>query len=213
VCFRFIASTELSRQAGAEHDFSPLAGEWVARVDASCRTSRPGIYAAGEVTGVAGADAAILTGAIAAHAILQDLGRTREQGDAPALKGLRRRQSDERAFIEYLRRVGACSDDLLAAMLTDDTTVCKCQNLSAGELRATLRANRHIDDVNSLKLVSRVGMGLCQGRYCGSYARLVLAQARAGDRAAAPRPFTAQMPIKPVLISDLLDADRAAIEK
>jgi hypothetical protein len=203
VCFRFNSATELSRQVGAAHEFSALGGEWIVRVDDGFRSTKRGIYAAGESTGVAGADAAMLTGAMAAHSILQDLGKNSRPERAREVTRLRKRLATEQKFTDYLRAIGSSNDPLLMAMLTDQTTVCKCQNISAGELRATLAAHPYIEDVNALKLISRVGMGLCQGRYCSSYARMILTQAR-GGRSAALRPFTAQVPVKPVLISQLL---------
>ena len=57
---------------------------------------------------------------------------------------------------------------------------------------------------DAAKLLTRVGMGMCQGRMCGDNAARVLAATR-GISPADAGPFQAQPPVKPVLLGTLRD--------
>jgi len=48
--------------------------------------------------------------------------------------------------------------------LHDDEIVCRCERVTAGELRALIREGHR--DVNELKTIVRVGMGACGGKTC-----------------------------------------------
>jgi len=49
--------------------------------------------------------------------------------------------------------------------LSDDEIICRCERVTAGELRALIRAGHR--DVNELKTIVRVGMGACGAKTCG----------------------------------------------
>src|SRR5207237_267860 len=66
----------------------------------------------------------------------------------------------------------------LAASIADDTILCRCEVITAGELRAAANealATLPPPEVNRAKALTRVGMGRCQGRVCGAAAAEVLA--------------------------------------
>jgi len=48
--------------------------------------------------------------------------------------------------------------------VTDDEIVCRCERVTAGEIRALIRAG--IRDMNHIKGVTRAGMGACGGKTC-----------------------------------------------
>jgi len=48
--------------------------------------------------------------------------------------------------------------------VTDDTIVCRCERVTAGEIRELIRAGYR--DVNEIKAVTRAGMGACGGKTC-----------------------------------------------
>jgi sarcosine oxidase subunit alpha len=50
--------------------------------------------------------------------------------------------------------------------LTDDTIVCRCERVTAGEIRALIRQGYR--DVNEIKTVTRAGMGACGGKTCSN---------------------------------------------
>ncbi len=48
--------------------------------------------------------------------------------------------------------------------LGDDAIVCRCERITAGEIRARIRAG--LRDMNEIKTVTRAGMGACGGKTC-----------------------------------------------
>lgn len=120
-------------------------------VDAQLRTSVAGVYAAGEALGIGGRDCARVEGAIAGHLAAG------QQAAAQALQPQRRRA---RAFAALLQRQFAL-DPRIHALAAPDTLVCRCEDVPLSALRGHA-------DLRDAKLVSRCGMGACQGRICGS---------------------------------------------
>jgi bacterioferritin-associated ferredoxin len=83
--------------------------------------------------------------------------------------------------------------------LSDDTIVCRCEGISAGELRRVIR-DEGAREANRAKAFSRVGMGRCQGRYCGHAAAEVIADA-AGVPLEQVGRLRGQAPVKPFAMS------------
>ena len=50
------------------------------------------------------------------------------------------------------------------ARIADDEIVCRCERVTAGEIRALIRSG--IRDINHIKAVTRAGMGACGGKTC-----------------------------------------------
>ncbi len=67
-------ASELARQHGAEVAFDPARGGFAVVVDRGFRTRARDVFACGDVTGFAGADAAARAGEAAGRAIAADLG-------------------------------------------------------------------------------------------------------------------------------------------
>ncbi len=53
--------------------------------------------------------------------------------------------------------------------LTDDVVVCRCERVTAGEIRALIRKGYR--DVNEIKAVTRAGMGSCGSKTCSALIR------------------------------------------
>ena len=58
--------------------------------------------------------------------------------------------------------------------LNDDVLVCRCEEITAGEIRQAIRDGAR--DVTQIKLRTRAGMGLCQGRTCEFLVQQILSQ-------------------------------------
>lgn len=119
-------------------------------VDGRQATSVAGVFAAGESTGVGGAESALLEGQIAG---LAAAGR-----DAAAAK-LTGRRDEGRAFGRRLATAFA-PRAALRALATAETIVCRCEDVTLARLDAGWSRRQ-------AKLYTRVGMGPCQGRVCG----------------------------------------------
>jgi NADPH-dependent 2,4-dienoyl-CoA reductase/sulfur reductase-like enzyme len=193
------AETQLADLARCEFDFEHLSRQWLPRIDACGRSSTPGVYLAGDGARILGADGAEAAGRLAALAALHDLkherGRALFAGDHA---GLQRTLSTMNGFREGLARAFPWPHDHAAA-LPDDAVVCRCEAVTAGELRRSVR-ELGSQELNRAKAFSRVGMGRCQGRYCGHAAAEIVAAAASIPVEKIGR-LRSQAPVKPLLMS------------
>jgi NADPH-dependent 2,4-dienoyl-CoA reductase/sulfur reductase-like enzyme len=117
----------------------------------------PGIYAAGEVTGIGGLDLSIVEGEMAG---LAAAGRHDETSRLlPALQRHRR-------FAAALERTFTLRSEL-KLLATDDTIVCRCEDVPLGRIR-------RYTGWREAKLQTRCGMGPCQARVCGPAVEFLL---------------------------------------
>ncbi|GKT24869.1 NAD(P)/FAD-dependent oxidoreductase [Acidovorax sp. SUPP3334] len=188
------SETQLADLLGCRFAWAPLQRAHLPERDGAGRSSVPGVYLAGDGAGIMGADAAEWAGERAALALLADQGVGVDAARAAALE---RRLAGLVRFRRGLERAFPFPDGW-AAQAPDALVVCRCENVTAGELRACAR-DAGADEMNRLKALTRVGMGRCQGRMCGVAAAEILAQARGLPVEQVGR-LRGQAPIKPVPI-------------
>ncbi|MDB5826309.1 MAG: domain protein (2Fe-2S)-binding domain protein, partial [Variovorax sp.] len=152
------------------------------------------VYLAGDGAGIMGADAAEWAGELAALTLLADEG---VRIDADRARRLEHKLAKSTSFREGLERAFPFPQDW-AAHAPDELVVCRCENVTAGELRQTI-AESGAGELNRLKALSRVGMGRCQGRMCGVAAAEILAHA-VGVPVQQVGRLRGQAPIKPIPI-------------
>jgi thioredoxin reductase len=184
VGYGFVPQLDLAVQLGCRT--VQVGGVPVVAVDAGQRTSVAGIYAAGETTGIGGAELAEAEGLIAGRAAAADLGRR-----VPPAPWAARRRERLAAFAGALRDAFPVRDGW-REWAAPDTLICRCEEVPYARVLAarTLGAT----DARSVKLLARPGMGWCQGRVCGyAVARLT------GEEPGPPRRPIAQ----PIRLADL----------
>lgn len=137
-------------------------GSLVAVVDDRQRSTVPGVYVAGEATGVGGASLAVLEGELAALTAAHDFGL---HADAARSRRLQHSIARSRAFAVAMHRAHPVPARW-HEWLTDSTVVCRCEEVTVGEVRHACD-ELGADDARSVKLLTRTGMGWCQGRVCG----------------------------------------------
>ncbi len=142
--FHLVPNLELAALVGCRIDSGFVA------TDDLQRTSAADVFCAGEPTGIGGVDLALLEGQIAG---LAATGRTAEA------EKLARRRMRRLGFVRALSDVSAL-DPQLKKLANETTLVCRCEDVSYGELR------KHAC-WRDAKLQTRCGMGPCQGRICG----------------------------------------------
>jgi thioredoxin reductase len=202
VGYGFVPSSELARQAGCAYRFDGPAGGFVVTCDASMRSSLEAVFVAGEIVGIAGANQAIEEGRLAAIGIVGDLGRL-PGGAVSRLQHEARRRLDALApFSAVVRERFAPRYDALARLADDDTIVCRCEEVTAGELRTSLGEYPHLGTADAVKLFTRTGMGPCQGRFCMLTVAHMVASAREIP-VEVVGPYAARPPVKPVGIAAL----------
>lgn len=148
-------------------------------VDARQRTSLDAVYAAGESTGIGGMELARVEGTIAGLAAADGA------ADAARFAALVREREVWRGFAARVAAAFALGD-AARALPPDDTLLCRCEDVTIGAARAHA-------DARDAKLLTRCGMGACQGRVCGAAAGVLL-----DWQEAVPRP-----PFAPVRVATL----------
>ena len=190
--------TQLADLARCEFAQDARNGLWLPRIDVDGRSSVPGIYLAGDGARIRGAQAAECSGALAALAALADLGADRgtaSAADPGRISALRAQLQRHERFAAGLMAAFPWPAQL-AATLADDTIVCRCEGITAGELRRGC-TELGAREANRAKSFTRVGMGRCQGRYCGDAATLIVAATSSLPLADVGR-LRAQAPVKPL---------------
>lgn len=166
VGFGLVPRTRLAQALGCEIQAGAI------RVDACQQTSVPGVYAAGECTGIGGVDKA------QAEGLLAGLAATQAADLNPAQSAVRR----ESGFAAALSRSYAL-DARLRTLAAADTIVCRCEDVRMGDLD-------DLQDWREARLYARAGMGPCQGSVCGPALEFLR-----GYAARDPRPPLTPVPL------------------
>jgi NADPH-dependent 2,4-dienoyl-CoA reductase/sulfur reductase-like enzyme len=202
-----VAGTEREVEADAvcvSHGFTPrlelaiaagcaLAPSRFVVVDDTQATSVPGVWAAGEITGIGGADAALTEGAVAGTAAAAG-----DTGAGAARRAVRARDR-ARGFAARIESAHGVRGGW-TGWLRDDTVVCRCEETTYGRLREVVELTGS-HETRSVKLTSRAGLGPCQARMCGRTVQELL-----GDQGAATgaAPAVDRRPlVVPVRLGDL----------
>ena len=194
--YGFVPATQATRMLGCGHRYDTAAGGWVPVHGAEMETSVEGVFVAGEAAGIGGAYAAMAEGRLAALAALRQLGKAVADDD---VKLARRERQHRRAFAALVADLFTIKDGVYDA-ITDDTLVCRCEEVTAGAIRAAVKpwgAN-----VNFVKGATRCGMGYCQGRICGSVVEALVARQLALPPGSVDC-FRPREPLKPLRVQDL----------
>lgn len=188
------SETQLADLLGCRFAFAPLQRAHLPERDGAGRASVAGVYLAGDGAGIMGADAAEWAGERAALALLADNGI---KVDTVRAQMLEKQLQQVQKFRSGLERAFPFPQDW-ATWAPDELVVCRCENITAGELRRTVQTTG-AQELNRLKALSRVGMGRCQGRMCSAAAAEILAQA-SGQAIEQVGRLRGQAPIKPIPI-------------
>lgn len=199
VHYGFAAATELARMAGCEVAWDAERGGWYAIHDDAMRAGPPGIYVAGQLAGIGGADLATATGRLAGLTAARDLGALDEARYARLAADARNAVRDGLEFARVLNSVYAPGPGLADA-ITPETLLCACEEVTAAEVDAAIAAGSLT--LNDVKRRTRAGMGLCQSRICSPILRSYL-ERRAGVGAEQAGLITARPPVKPIPLAAL----------
>ncbi|MDI2591069.1 NAD(P)/FAD-dependent oxidoreductase [Pseudomonas sp. N3-W] len=196
-----IPNVQLTRSLGCEHLWDATQLCWRPDLDQWGQTSLRGTYVAGDGGGIDGARVAEFSGALTALQVAQQLGcfteTVRDRQALPLQRQLNRHRAI-RPFLDTLYRPAE-----IFRRPADQTIVCRCEEVSAGDIRAMSRLG--CSGPNQTKSFSRCGMGPCQGRMCGITVGEILAEARHAPMQAVGY-YRIRPPIKPVQLIDLANA-------
>lgn len=172
VSFGFAPALDVSRNLGCRdvpHPSRPTGAVWH---DADQATSVAGVFAAGETTGVGGAEIAELEGRVAGLSAARLLGAISTGAHDRAVRPLRPALRRRRRFAALLDRLYPMRTGW-TDWLRPETTLCRCEEVPwATVLAATTR----LATARAARAVTRCGMGYCQGRICGPPLQAALAR-------------------------------------
>lgn len=174
-----------------QHAFLPWVDEWG-------ETSQPFLFVAGDGAGINGAKAAASAGRLVALQAARRLGRIDstllEMECIEDIQTLRA----ERSVRPFLEAAYPVPESILKP--ADATIVCRCEEVTAGQIRGWARAGAM--GPNQLKAFGRPGMGPCQGRYCGLTTTELLAEVH-GTTPATVGLARLRAPLKPITLGEL----------
>ncbi len=199
-----VPNPQLTRLIGCAHRWDQRQQAFLPILDRWCNTTVEAVQVAGDGGGIAGAQAAASTGRIAVLEAARALGRlTGEERDAHA--------AAERRKLARLLRGRPLVDALYGPRLirrppADDTIICRCEEVTAGQVRQAVREG--CQGPNQAKSFLRCGMGACQGRFCG----LTVTQIIAAERGASMDDvgyYRIRPPLKPIELGALAETAEA----
>ena len=193
-----VPNVNLSRAVGAAHRWNEALDCWEPQVDEWGLTSVDGIGMAGDGAGIAGALAAEHRGRLAALQAAHLLGRidaAKRDSEAKAPRAALARAVRGREFFDALYK----APDAFRRP-TGDTIVCRCEEVTAAQVRETVKLG--CSGPNQMKAFLRCGMGPCQGRFCGLTVSEIIAEER-GVPTQEVGYYRLRFPTKPLTLGEL----------
>ena len=202
--FGLTSSSEITRLLGSEHVYRSSQGGWIPLRSDELETSIPGVFAVGDCASIQGAEIAFLEGRIAGLNVAMRLARETNRDGPKKIRSLKRKIARFHRFQSGIEKLFAPPNNFLS-LITDETVVCRCEDVTAGEIYDKIQGG--INDINSIKTLTRTGMGRCQGRNClGTLAEIVHAETKCElSDSAFPR---VRPPVKPISIGDVITGAR-----
>jgi NAD(P)H-nitrite reductase large subunit len=197
--YGFLPAIQLPRLAGCRIQYEADSGGWVTWHDQNQETSVPGVYVAGEVGGIGGADVAEEEGRLASIAALRALNKV-------PLNGLRKEEEKSRVRLAEARKFAQLTRDMMRLkpalfdLPTGETIVCRCEEVCVDAVRAAIAEGE--PTLRGVKIRTRAGMGYCQGRMCGYLISRLIAR-QTGMTLDQIELDTPRPPVKPIPLSAL----------
>jgi thioredoxin reductase/bacterioferritin-associated ferredoxin len=197
--YGLIPSIELARLCGCHQRFDEKTGTFEIEHDEHMETSVPGIFVAGDAVTIKGYSAAIEEGRIAGLAACSQLGYLDPKEADRLMESSRRKLARWKKFSDAMNVMSAPKPGIFGA-ISDDTVVCRCEEVTMGDIRAAVSAGA--TDVSHVKRKTRSGMGYCQGRFCGQAINEIMWRLTGKTR--QRESFTTRVPVRPIPLEVLL---------
>jgi NADPH-dependent 2,4-dienoyl-CoA reductase/sulfur reductase-like enzyme len=196
-----IPNVQVSLALQLRHEWDEAQLCWRPSLDAWGQTSLPNIAIAGDGGGISGAEAAVLSGRLAALDAAMWLGHIgaaeRDRRAAP----IRSTLDHERAARRFLDQLYRPAPSVLVPV-EDEVIACRCEEVSVGQIRRAARLGAQ--GPNQIKAFTRCGMGPCQGRICGPLVAAIAADVL-GKPIAEIGTWRPRAPFKPITVGALAD--------
>ncbi len=195
----------LGRMMGCDFEFDHQQGGLIPVRDEWMKTSLPDVYLVGDTAGIGGAELARLEGKVAATAVTVQTGHRSEKDVKPFMRRMRGRIRRQRQFAHMLGELFTPQPGVIA-LASDETIICRCEEVTLGEIRKVIAEGART--VNDVKVLTRCGMGNCQGRNCElSIARILVEELGPDDVSFdSVGEFRVRPPLHPLPVSALADS-------
>lgn len=193
-----VPNVQLTRALELDHSWDPLQRCWRPSLDEHHNTSLSGVAVAGDNSGIGGALVAEYQGHLVACEALYSLGKITKDEWQKNTKTLKQQIKQELVIRPFLDALYSPPQQALTP--ADKTIICRCEEVSAGDIRQYARHSAY--GINQIKSFSRCGMGPCQGRYCGQTAAEIIAN-EANIEVSKVGYFRIRYPIKPLKLGEL----------
>jgi NADPH-dependent 2,4-dienoyl-CoA reductase/sulfur reductase-like enzyme len=205
VCIGYglIPSIWLTFMLGCTHAYNPLVGGWIPAYNENMQTDQPGVFVAGDGAGIAGVLVAKREGRIAGLYAAAHTGMISIEQAEQAARSERKPLASLGKFRRALDHMYRIPSDLYAN-ISDDTIVCRCEGVTAGEIRRAVREGTTA--LNDIKKRTRSGMGYCQGTNCTPTIAAILAR-EFGVKPETIKMMTTRPPARPIPLALLLATD------
>ncbi len=193
-----IPNFQMAKLAGCAQRWDSTQLCWRTESDEWGATDNPVIAVAGDCGAIGGALTAEFQGQLVALGAAHSLGTlslSQRDSQAAIIRRYLRRQNRLRRFVDTLYQPASWVTEP-----ADDTIVCRCEEISAGEIREVAKLG--CVGANQAKFFTRTGMGPCQGRMCGLTASAIIATTTglSMDDVGAAR---IRPPLKPITLGEL----------
>jgi NADPH-dependent 2,4-dienoyl-CoA reductase/sulfur reductase-like enzyme len=197
--FGFIPNIELSVVAGCRHVYEPQFESWVPVRDSLMGTTQSGVFSVGDCAGLGGVLMALDEGRVAGITAAEQAGRLDRKTAFKKREEPLQRLKSLAALRQSLDAVARVRSGL-NALIAPDTLVCRCEEVYCKEVDNAIAQGAQ--DLQAVKLLSRLGMGSCQGRQCRPAMAMYLCQ-RLGCTPEQVGSINPRAPVKPVTLGAL----------
>lgn len=193
-----VPSIHITQALGCKHDWNVAQACLVPALDEWGGSSVPGVFVAGDGAGIGGANAACVRGELASIGVATVLKKVTEAAAQHLATSLRKQLRSHLSIRPMLDAMYRPRQEVFEP--PDETIVCRCEELSAAEIRASARIGE--PGPNQVKSYTRAGMGPCQGRQCGHTVANLIAATQCRPIAEIGF-FKIRPPLKPVTLDEI----------
>lgn len=201
--FGFMPSNEIARSLGCKHIFDAKTKSLKVEHDEFGRTTVKDVQVIGDCGGVSGAQVAKAAGVLAGSHIVDEIGLPLSESLIRERTAAKRSYRRNLRFQKHLWKIFA-SPVIEFQFCEPTTTICRCLSLTKDEID-----NRVTEDTltaGALKRLTRAGMGICQGKYCGPLI-VSIASEHHDFEVDEYSGFASQAPFRPTKIEALAEFD------
>lgn len=204
--YGFIPFNALSVTLGVEQEWDPFNACYIPKRNMFMETNIKGVYSIGDGTSIGGARLALLEGQIAGVAAAQQLGKSKKHPEK-YISGIATALSRERRFKKMYTDIFTPGFGIYE-LSEENTILCRCEGITTADIRRAIDLGA--DTSGEIKIITRAGMGDCQGRMCSHLIANIVAR-ETNKSLLEVGQFQPRPPVFPVPIENLcLSVDKSA---